>query len=56
MKAFVIRKPNDELSERLADECIASAKQFGVSAEKFEGVYSNHDEIIKSKKLFFLKK
>lgn len=56
LKAFIIRKPNDELSERLSDECVASAKQFGVSAEKFDGVYANHDEIIKSKKLFFFEK
>jgi GR25 family glycosyltransferase involved in LPS biosynthesis len=56
MKAFVIRKPNDEMSEKFADECIASAKHFGVSVEKFDGVYSDHDEIIKSKGLFFFEK
>lgn len=52
MKAFVIRKKNDELSERLADECIASAKAFGICVEKFDGVYDSHEEHLNRDKLF----
>jgi GR25 family glycosyltransferase involved in LPS biosynthesis len=52
MKAFVIRKKDDELSEKLADECIASAKNFGITVEKFNGVYSNHEEYLNQDKLF----
>jgi glycosyl transferase family 25 len=51
IKAFTIRKPNDELSERLSDECIESAKQFGIIVEKFDGIYSDHDKILKEKGL-----
>jgi GR25 family glycosyltransferase involved in LPS biosynthesis len=56
IKAFVIRKPNDELSEKLSTECVESAKKFGIFAEKVDGVYSNHDEIIKEKNLKFFEK
>jgi GR25 family glycosyltransferase involved in LPS biosynthesis len=49
IKSFVIRKPNDEMSEKFADECIASAKQFGITVEKFNGVYDNHDAILEEK-------
>ena len=52
MRTFVIRQPNDGLSERLADECIGSAKKFGIVVEKFDGVYSNHNELIAEEKLF----
>ena len=52
MKAFVIRKKNDDLSERLADECIASAKAFGITVEKFDGVYDNHENYLTQDKLF----
>jgi glycosyl transferase family 25 len=52
MKAFVIRKKNDELSERLSDECIASAKAFGITVEKFDGVYDKHEEYLTQDKLF----
>ena len=52
MKAFVIRKKNDELSERLADECIASAQNFGIDVEKFDGIYSDHDAILAKEGLF----
>jgi len=52
MKAFVIRKKNDELSERLSDECIASAKTFGITVEKFDGVYDKHEEHLTQDKLF----
>jgi len=49
IKSFVIRKPNDDLSERLADECIESAKQFGIHPEKVSGVYSDHDFLLAKK-------
>jgi len=52
MKAFVIRKKDDELSEKLADECIASAKNFGITVEKFDGVYTNHEEYLNQDQLF----
>ena len=52
MKAVVIRKKDDELSERLADECIASAKAFGITVEKFDGVYDSHEEHLNRDKLF----
>lgn len=52
MKAVVIRKKNDELSERLADECIASAKAFGITVEKFDGVYDNHENYLTQDNLF----
>ena len=45
-KSFVIRKPNDQFSEKLADECIASAKQFGIDVEKINGVYSDFDKLL----------
>jgi GR25 family glycosyltransferase involved in LPS biosynthesis len=56
MKAFIIRKPNDELSEKLADECSISLKNFGIEPFKFDGVYFNHDEIISKKNLKFFEK
>lgn len=56
MKAFVIRKPGDEMSEKFADECIESAKKFEITVEKFDGVYSNHDDYINSRKLRFFEK
>lgn len=56
MKAFVIRKPNDALSESLADECASSAANFGITIEKFSGVYSDHDKILAEKKLFAFNK
>lgn len=46
MKAFVMRKKGDELSERLSDECVASGKKFGINIEKFDGIYDNHDAIL----------
>jgi GR25 family glycosyltransferase involved in LPS biosynthesis len=46
IKAFIIRKSGDELSERLSTECVESAAKFGIVAEKFDGVYANHDEIM----------
>jgi GR25 family glycosyltransferase involved in LPS biosynthesis len=49
IKSFVIRKPNDKMSEQFADGCIASAKQFGIIVEKFDGVYDNHDAILNEK-------
>ena len=49
IKSFVIRKEGDELSERLSDECIASASQFGIIPEKTNGVYSGHDIILAEK-------
>lgn len=52
MKAVVIRKANDSLSEQLADECIESANNFGIVVTKVDGVYQNHDEIIKEHNLF----
>lgn len=52
IRSFVIRKEGDELSERLSDECISSADQFGITPEKINGVYSNHDEIIEKEGLF----
>lgn len=56
MRAFVIRKPNDDLSEKLANECIDSAKQFNVAVEKVDGVYSDHDKILEEKNLKFFEK
>lgn len=52
MKAFIIRKPGDELSERLSSEFIESAKFFGIETEKFDGVYNNHDQLLLEKKIF----
>jgi GR25 family glycosyltransferase involved in LPS biosynthesis len=52
MKAFVMRKKDDVLSERLADECIASGKKFGIDIEKFDGIYSDHDAILAKEGLF----
>jgi GR25 family glycosyltransferase involved in LPS biosynthesis len=46
IKAFIIRKPGDELSERLSTECVESAAKFGIIVEKFDGVYSDHDKIM----------
>lgn len=46
MKAFIIRKPNDELSEKLSSECVESAAKFGIVTEKVAGVYSDHDKIM----------
>lgn len=51
MKYFVIRKENDTLSESLANECIASGKEFSITIEKFPGVYSNHHELLEQKKI-----
>jgi GR25 family glycosyltransferase involved in LPS biosynthesis len=56
MKAFIIRKPNDELSEKLSEECYQSAVQFGIEPYKFDGVYSDHDKLIKEKNLRFFEK
>jgi GR25 family glycosyltransferase involved in LPS biosynthesis len=52
MKSFVMRRKGDELSERLADECIASGKKFGINIEKFDGIYDNHDAILAQEGLF----
>jgi GR25 family glycosyltransferase involved in LPS biosynthesis len=52
MKAFVMRKKDDELSERLSDECVASGKKFGIDIEKFDGIYSDHDAILAREGLF----
>lgn len=46
MKAYVIRKADDTMSEQFANECISSAKSFGISVEKFDGVYSNHQALL----------
>lgn len=56
IKAFVIRKPGDAFSEKLSEECIASAKNFEIRVEKFDGVYNNHDALLKEKNLFPFKK
>jgi GR25 family glycosyltransferase involved in LPS biosynthesis len=40
----------------LSDELIESGKKFGITIEKVDGIYSNHDEIILEKKLQFFKK
>lgn len=39
MKAFVIRLKGIEDSERLADDCVSSGKEHGISIEKFDGIY-----------------
>ena len=49
IKAFTIRKPGDELSEKLSTECVESAAKFGITVEKFDGVYTNHDDILDAK-------
>jgi len=56
IKAFTIRKPNDDLSERLSDELIESGKQFGIAIEKVDGVYANQAEIIQQKGLHVFEK
>ena len=56
IKAFTIRKPGDELSERLSDELIASGKNFNIRIEKIDGVYSNQAEIIQQKGLHVFEK
>jgi GR25 family glycosyltransferase involved in LPS biosynthesis len=52
MKAFVMRKAGDELSENLADQCIESGKKFGIEIEKFDGIYSDHNAILEREGLF----
>lgn len=52
MKAVVIRKADDELSERLADECIESARAVGITVQKVNGVYHNHDVLLQKNNLF----
>jgi GR25 family glycosyltransferase involved in LPS biosynthesis len=52
IKAFVIRKQGDELSEKLSTECVESAAKFGITAEKVNGVYSDHDKIMKENGVF----
>lgn len=52
MKAFVIRKPGDEVSEKLSSECVESALQFGITVEKFDGIYADHDLYLSQDKLF----
>ena len=52
IKAFIIRKPDDNLSEKMADEFVASAFKFGITAEKANGVYSDHDALMQQKGLF----
>jgi len=52
MKAVVIRKFNDELSEGLADQCIESAKQFNITVTKVDGVYDCHYELLQEYNLF----
>jgi len=56
IKAFIIRKPNDELSEKLSSECAESAAKFGIVAEKVDGVYSDHNDLIKKYQLRFFEK
>lgn len=56
IRSYIIRKPNDKISEDFANECIMSAKRFGILVEKFDGVYANHDIIIKEKNLKFFEK
>lgn len=51
IKSFVIRKPNDELSERLANECIESANRFEINPEKIDGIYSDHDLYLSQRKI-----
>jgi GR25 family glycosyltransferase involved in LPS biosynthesis len=51
MKAFIIRKPNDDISEKLSSEFIESAEIFGIETEKFDGVYTNHDQILLEKNI-----
>jgi hypothetical protein len=46
MKAFVIRKQDDEISENFANECISSSASFGITVEKFAGVYSNQVDLL----------
>jgi len=56
IKAFTIRKPGDELSERLSDELIESGKKFNIHIEKVDGVYANQAEIIQQKGLHVFEK
>lgn len=52
MRAYVMRKKGDELSERLSDECVESGKKFGIDIEKFDGIYDNHDAILEQEGIF----
>lgn len=50
MRAFVIYLPDNPYSVEVADRCIASAKKFGLTVEKFAGVNKENavDEMYKS--------
>lgn len=51
MKAFVIRKPEDEFSENLADQCIKAAQQFDINPVKVNGIYNDHDRLLAEKQI-----
>jgi CRISPR-associated protein Cas8b1/Cst1 subtype I-B len=54
MKAYVITIMDNHLSNKAADRCIASAKRYGITVEKFPAVTprdANFDSLIKEKKL-----
>jgi GR25 family glycosyltransferase involved in LPS biosynthesis len=52
MKSFVIYKEGDEFSSELANECIESAETFGVTVEKFPGVYNDIENKFIKENLF----
>ncbi len=51
IQGYVIRKPDDQFSEDLANECITSAAEFGIEVDKVDGVYSNFDELLSKENL-----
>jgi GR25 family glycosyltransferase involved in LPS biosynthesis len=52
MKSFVIYKEGDVFSTELANDCIESAKNFGITVEKYSGIYSNIDQKFEEENLF----
>jgi GR25 family glycosyltransferase involved in LPS biosynthesis len=52
MKSFVIYKEGDAFSTELASECIDSANKFGITVEKYPGVYSDIENKFIQEKLF----
>lgn len=54
MKAFVITIMDNHLSNVAADRCIASAKRYGITVEKFPAITPRHpdfDKMVKENKL-----
>ncbi len=52
MKSFVIYKEGDAFSTELASECIDSANKFGITVEKYPGVYNDIENKFIKENLF----